>query len=212
MAWLLPRSVFIHVPKTGGQWVAAALEEAGLLAGTVGPIHASPEEIAGDPEVAARSHRFAFVRNPLTWYRSMWAHRMDEGWAPVDDPQWFTPRWIEAWAPFTDAVRAQRFDRFVRNVVAEFPDGFLSSLYEAYTDGCTQVGRYEHLAEDLVRILSEIGERFDPDRVRRTPPRNVRGDTPTRRRQAEWTPDLVALVQGAERRAFARYGYAEVPA
>lgn len=207
MAFLLDRSVFVHVPKTGGQWVVAALERAGLVRERLGPVHTSPDEIEVDPALP----RFAFVRHPLAWYRSIWAHRMDEGWSPVDDPDWFTPRWIDHWASFTSRTRARRFDRFVRRCVEAFPDGYVSDLYETYVEGCARVGRQERLAEDLVEILDAFGEPVDPDRLRAVSPVNVRGRTPPRRRAAEWTPELIALVVGAERRAIERFGYEEVP-
>ncbi len=210
MAYLLPDAVFFHLPKTGGQWVASALHRAGVVEGAVGTIHASPDEVADEPAVLRRSIRFVFVRHPLAWYRSMWAHRRDENWEPIDDPDWFSPRWIVEWGAFTDAARAPTFDGFVRNCVEAYPSGFLASLYRAYTDGCTHVGHYESLQDDLVRTLRESGLEVDFSTIAATPERNVRGSTPARQCEARYTPRLERLLLDAESEVLERYSYGRV--
>lgn len=203
MAFLLPNSLFIHIPKTGGQWVASALERAGVPLQQIGPVHASPDEIRD--AVKGRSIVFAAVRHPLSWYPSMWAHRMDERWEPIDDLEWFTPTWVEFWAEFTASCRAETFSDFVRKCVSNYPEGFVSALYDAYTRGCTRIARYEHLAEDLLEILAEAHESFDVNRLMKTAPRNVRGSSPRWRKRHGYTPELEALVLGAEERVIRRF-------
>lgn len=66
MAIILPKSVFYHVPKTGGSWIAegiwGAFKEYEVPDGYG---HASPMEYdSGDKP------SFCFVRHPFTWYRS----------------------------------------------------------------------------------------------------------------------------------------------
>ncbi|HEX9794811.1 MAG TPA: hypothetical protein VGC54_12580 [Planctomycetota bacterium] len=207
MASLTPRCVFVHVPKTGGQWVHAALGECGLLTGTLGVVHASPDEIRASAAWAARPTRFAFVRSPLRWYPSMWAHRMDDQWLPIDSSDWFSARWLKAWAGFTERCRAEDFEDFVVRCTRAFPDGWLAALYREYLDGVMAVGRQEHLADDLVRILREAGEDFDETALRATPARNVRAGGGSRRRSWAWTPALLALVAECEHAVFARFGY-----
>ncbi|MEW6754950.1 MAG: hypothetical protein AB1505_28800, partial [Candidatus Latescibacterota bacterium] len=180
MAFLLRRSVFIHIPKTAGQWVASALESAGLLAGRLGVVHASPDEICREGAYRARPFRFAMVRHPLSWYQSMWAHRVDEEWGPMDDPAWFTPRWVEVWAEFTKQCRAATFAEFVRACTSHYPQGFVSTLYDVYAQDCGFVGKQERLPEDLIEALTRAGEEFEPRPVQQTPPRNVRARRPHR--------------------------------
>ena len=67
------RFLFIHVPKTGGMWVTEALQEAGVEV---------EEEIGATPEHPLLSElerrgrfTFAFVREPLSWYASIWKFR-----------------------------------------------------------------------------------------------------------------------------------------
>lgn len=211
MAVLLPNSVFIHIPKTAGQWVASALEHMGLATGHLGVVHASPDEIRSEPAFQQRPVVFTMVRHPLLWYPSMWAHRMDENWSPVDDPDWFTPRWVDTWASFTESCRSDTFDDFVHKCTARFPSGYVSMLYDAYTRDCTFVGRQENLAQDLVKALELSGETFDPADVHKVPPRNVRGRTPARKKQSRYTPELIDCVMRAEAWAVEKFGYEEIP-
>lgn len=62
---VLPKSVFYHVPKTGGSWVAEGVKQAFKdYEVPYGYGHASPVQCAVDKP------SFCFVRNPYTWYRS----------------------------------------------------------------------------------------------------------------------------------------------
>jgi hypothetical protein len=231
MAFLLQNSIFIHIPKTGGQWVTTALKGAGLVLGELGVVHATPDEITHDPAELKRSKRnrprwyewvrvrlsirrqpvvFSMVRHPLSWYQSCWAHRMDDAWAPINAPDWFTHRAIETWADFTDHCRASTFAEFVRKCTARYPEGFASLLFDSYTDGCTFVGRQERLRDDLVTALRLAGEDFQPEHLWRTPPRNVLGSGRWRS-QCQYTPELIERVVVAEARAIRKFGYEEIP-
>jgi hypothetical protein len=202
VALLLPHSVFIHVPKTAGQWVAEALENAGVETEPLGPVHASPDEVLEDRRCGSRPVVFTFVRDPLTWYQSMWAHRMDEEWEPIDDPEWFSQAWIDVWEDFTRSTRSDRFEDFVENALERYPRGFVSSLYARYTSGCTHIGRQETIVDDVVRILELAGEEFDGERLARTKPKNVRGSTKWRQKAAAYTPELADRIRRVEAGAF----------
>jgi len=212
MAYLLPNSTFIHIPKTAGQWAAAALENAGLVVDRIGVVHASPDELEQEEEFRRRNFRFTFVRHPAAWYQSMWAHRIDEEWEPIDDPEWFTPKWIDFWAEFTGACHSNSFEGFLRKCVAHYPSGFVSTLYDAYTNGSNFIGKYENLVEDICTALDQASESYDQRRIIETEPRNVRGKRPHRRRGVEYSSDLLELILNTEMAAIKKYGYEEVPA
>lgn len=211
MAFVLPKSVFVHIPKTGGQWVVEALKNAGLTVDPLGVVHTTPDEINHEQAFRERRSVFAMVRHPLSWYQSMWAHRTDEEWEDIDDTDWFTDRWVKVWAEFTKFSRADEFGEYVRRCCARFPDGFVSMLYDAYTDECTFVGKQEQLVDDLIRALALAGEQFDTERIRTTTPRNVRGCQPRRLSRSAYTPELMELVMSTEARAIERFGYQRVP-
>jgi hypothetical protein len=211
VAFVLPNSIFIHIPKTGGQWVVSALERTGVPVGSLGVVHTSPDEIAETPEFKDREFIFAMVRHPLTWYQSMWAHQMDDKWEPIDARDWFTPRWLEFWANFTKHCSSSRFQEFVENCLDVYPDGLVSTLYEAYTKECVFVGKQERLIGDLLEAMKIAGEKFDETRLVGAAARNVRGGLAHRQRACAYTTELVDRVMLVERRAIQQFGYDQVP-
>lgn len=211
MALLLTRTVFVHTPKTAGQWTAAALARGCEVQGHLGPVHASPDEINQSVDWRVRPYRITFVRHPLSWYASIWAHRMDESWTPVDDPAWFSGAWIDRWAEFTVRTEHNDFDGFLRQAITAFPDGWVTRLFKAYTAECTGVGRQEHLADDLLKLLQEAGEHVDVHLLMDTPEHNTRASTPARRLQTTVDQGLVESVMQVENWVVNRFGYHELP-
>lgn len=191
MALILPRSVFFHIPKTGGVWVRQAIARAGIPAAEWGDRPEDPGTIHQWPGgVDTRGKfTFAFVRHPLSWYGSFWAFRMERGWRNVD---------------LLESCLCVEFAGFIRKVLRRFPEGHLSDRYESYVEppGTLDfVGRTENLAEDLVAALRRAGEEFDEAAIRSTPRLNA-----TRLRPS-YPPDLREAVLRAERRAVVRFGY-----
>jgi hypothetical protein len=210
MALLLNNSVFIHTPKTAGQWVTEAITNSGISVEQIGVIHTSPDEIKSDPRIKNIHHMFTFVRHPLTWYQSMWSHQMDEGWDAIDAIEWFSQPWMEKWKPFTEC-RSYNFQKFVKNCLNCFPDGWVSSLYKAYTNGCTFIGRHENIVNDLERALFAAGEICSIEKLQETKPRNVRGAWRRRSGEVYYSQELVEQVMNVERYAVETFGYREIP-
>ena len=186
-------AVFLHVPKTGGQWVRAAVANAGLAFEELvfdGDIH-------GDLSYCPFRSRFlfAFVREPLSLYRSYWRYKMAAGW---DDQN-----------PFDIDCASPTFRGFVEKVLRVEP-AWCSRMYEAYVGAQGHeidfVGRFESLADDLVRALRASGSTFDERAIRDTPPVNV---STTAAALADWSEDLADRVRHSERAAIARFGYDE---
>jgi hypothetical protein len=196
---ITPRMLFLHVPKTGGTWVSAALAAAGVefapLWTRLGPGsrgHATLEQCR-----AYRDDRFSFayVRHPLDLLRSRWAGSMRDGW-PENR--------------LLHAARADDFATFAERVVARYP-GFMSRRFEEFTGPADApisfVGRYETLVDDLVRALEGAGERFDEAAVRGQAPLNRNDYT---NHQAVYDLPLARLVAESEHVAITRW-YAEDP-
>ncbi len=186
------RFAFVHVPKTGGTWVAVALK-------------ATISDLQEPVDPKRRGHftwdqlpnhfRFGFVRDPVTWYASHWRHRKThEDWngSQVDE-----------------AIRKTRdFAGFVRTVTSEHP-GFLSAMYEAFLGppGAVQfIGRYENLVDDLVTAVVLSGEAYDLELVDFEA---LRGIWPvnTAESKVELTPELREMIAASEHEAMGRFGY-----
>lgn len=198
MALDLPHSQFFHVQKTGGTWVRRAIANAGIPGNELGGIdffgaqhigslkghfyHASPDRVHGHGKF-----RFAFVRNPLTWYQSMYAFLESGGWRHRQFPP------ADSFADFMEAMLRDR-------------PGYLSRTYRRYA-GVNYLGRYESLADDLVTALRLAGEEFDEATLRATPPVNVAGQLPDWRERCLYTDDLRQRVVEAEAEAFDLYRF-----
>lgn len=192
------RMLYLHVPKTGGTWVAAALRAAGVsyqaLSTRLGPGsrgHANLEEARAYTD----RYTVAFVRHPLDVYRSLWANSMRDYWpegrqladAPADD----------------FATSADR-------LIALGP-GFVSKLFTEFTGPpeapISFVGRYESLADDLVRALDAAGEPHDEAALRAVAPVNTNDYT---RHEAVYDLTLAERVARAEQESITRW-YASDP-
>lgn len=163
MSLILRNSAFLHIPKTGGTWIRRVVTDAGLVTRVLkyddpaltsekhAPSHHSVIKPEDAPPVV-----FAFVRHPLTWYRSYWSWKEKMfAWSPVN--------------PFDRQCAHRDFHGFIRNVFMHYPKGYLAELFPFFTNHCTVVGQYENLHEDLARILKDAGEPIDAALMTTTP-------------------------------------------
>lgn len=178
---LTAKCVFTHLPKTGGTWVRQAMRDAGIPC-FEGAWHVTPGEVL---PVLPDRYSFTFVRHPVTWWRSWWAHTAAHGISAwPEDP--FRP----AISRFTDVSYAEFMTRMLGDVPGQY-----SRIVDRYTDGVTRTGRTERLAEDLPAILGEAGERAPVV----LPPANV-----TRRAVAA-DPGIDAEITRTEQAVIARF-------
>lgn len=153
---VLPRSQFLHVPKTGGNWVSRVLSKLFPDAQRMQKRHTGLAD-APRPELFT----FTFVRHPLTWYQSYFSYKRLVGWD--DQNEWDL------------LVRCESFAEFVDRAVTITP-GYYSKMLRRYvgSDGIEVdfVGRFELLHTDLICALEEAGESFSRERLLAVPPVN----------------------------------------
>src|SRR6185312_5410908 len=120
MALLFRRSnaLLLLVPKTGSTWIRAKVAELGLDVAEVGDPAMREHDLLAHFDRARYACVGAFVRNPIDWYRSYWAYRMERGWRPqyALDAQ----------------CQSENFETFVRLAVSTLP-GALGNIYNSYT-------------------------------------------------------------------------------
>jgi hypothetical protein len=192
---ILPNSVFLHAPKTGGTWVRQALRAAGLAAREwpdAPHCHATRDDFR--PAEYGDLPAFAFVRHPAEWLRSYWVYKMGVDWQRPNK--------------FDRKLRDCRstFDGFVRGVLEREPPGYVGRLFSRYLPAgdSLAIGRFERLPSELIRILHRFGESFDETAVRSRSRVNA-GDY--RRFRADYPPELYRRVMESERPLCERFGY-----
>lgn len=120
--------IFVHVPKTGGTSVTAA------LGGRSGDTLHTPLSAVD----SAGLKTFGFVRNPWDWMFSVHAYTARDGAGFKD--------WLLGGSFYLDDdIRTPELAPMQRR----------SQMY--WLDGCEKVGRFEHLAADLSAIVKAWG-------------------------------------------------------
>jgi hypothetical protein len=176
-------------------WVTEALQAAGVEV---------EEEFGKTPEHPLLSElerrgrfTFAFVREPQSWYGSIWRFRnyfhLHKGAA-------------EAQLPY-DRYIGLDFPDFVDNIAEHLP-GFLSNHYELFVGPPESevdfIGRYERLEDDVVSALRTAGQDFDEEALRSFPPINVTGAPP------DCPPETRLRLIRAESQAYERFYRSEL--
>lgn len=215
MAELLKNGdVFIHVPKSGGNWVRDLLRRQNLWRCRIGYKHSTPERINDvwrfhrwqflkhlptrpdvTPAKLRRAYKFCFVRNPVAWYESWWKF-MAGDWHPWEVGRWHPQRPI-------DGCGSDDFNTFVENVLRDHPS-YVSEMYAEYARGCDFVGRTETMADDLESVLGERGISFEPARFSTVARVNV---SPKRLGLPQWKPEVFRRLVDSERSAIVTFGY-----
>jgi Tfp pilus assembly protein PilF len=192
MALYFTRSnaLLLLVPKTGSTWIRKKVKHLGLAAETVGDPAMRDHDMLHYYDRAKYQYIGAFVRNPIEWYRSYWAYRMEKGWRPQ--------------YPLDEHCQSDEFETFVRRAVSVLP-GALGNIYRSYVgpaeDEIDFIGRQDLLAEDFARFLRTIGEDFDEAVLNRGAVVNA---TRTRPNYPEELKELITL---SEWDTMARFGY-----
>ena len=199
-------ALFLHVPKTGGNWVSDVLEAHDLVFAHVGGKHAALPQLApllcllDTPQRYDRANRplftFCFVRHPLRWYESWYRMNVALGW-----PDWATDD--EAWNPSVElnGLRAESFNGFVEKVL-RWRKGFLTGLYDYYARDAHFVGRQENLVHNLIAIFHFLKIPMDGGRIATHDPVNVSAPV-----DIGLDLSLRNELEASERDAFERYGY-----
>jgi len=177
--------IFYHIPCTGGSWVKRAIRH--VMKGNRNFFWKRPdvedgevdeatywERLASDMLSMKKGHltpsqitkadkdglfSFAFVREPISWYKSYWANRGRV--RELNGKSWHTFIFDWAWD--------ENFETFCGNMLRMFPEGALTTLYKCFLgeDGTSLdfVGKQESLKEDLIKVLDGLGEKYNLTKI-----------------------------------------------
>lgn len=129
---------FLHIPKTGGMWVQAVLEKAGIFGRQIGHEHGCDHR---------EKWAFTVVRDPAQWWLSLWKYRTDTGWPMLSGDHPLAPiNNIKETDPAIWLIRA----------VHDLP-GFCGQLYQQYVDNADYVLQTEQLPTQLGLLAKQVG-------------------------------------------------------
>lgn len=146
-------SLFVHFPKTGGTFVREIIKPFGKRVVTDGyhRSHATLDAVNLDDY----NFSFACVRNPLSWYESVWKFLVD---FHGNGGTWKN----EEWNPMTDLsnVFSKDFNKFIKGCLSEYPNHYTKCL-KLYLgndlNSLDMVLKTETLSFDLCNALDKIG-------------------------------------------------------
>lgn len=199
MALATDKSLFLHIPKTGGIWIRHVFKVCGIPYYEISDQHAHfPHLLNYQSEQFYKDHYiFTFIRHPLTWYQSRWAFRVKHGW--------------RAQHPLDFNCASNDFHVFIENVLNYKPNGWVTWEYLNYIDLAPKidfVGKMENLVDDTIYALRSAGEKFSENAVRSIPRINDSDmDGKSSKYWAIYTLELANRVMAVESEIIRRYYY-----
>ncbi|MHA6324813.1 hypothetical protein [Roseivivax sp. CAU 1753] len=167
MALLLRQDlVYLHIPKTGGNWLTKVLEDQGLVVAPVSHKHATYDLIAGQVRQAKGAFfkrrvlprgpltYVAVVRHPMRWYESWFKYQSSKAFR-----DWGHPGQAANWHVMSplNGTRDDDFNTFLDKVTSRAP-GFVSGMYAAYCAGSNaRVLQNETIRDDLASLNRDLG-------------------------------------------------------
>ena len=152
MAYVLPNNtLYLHIPKTGGNWLTDVLRKIHLIKGSISHKHAdlsfaatmrptsAPNKWVQEKWVRFRYLEEPFnticvVRHPLSWYSSWYRYQVGRNW----------PRWGESanwsnwhiWAELNHLCQnpPKSYDEYVERLLRYSP-GYCSRMFGRYSSG-----------------------------------------------------------------------------
>jgi len=145
---------FLHIPKTGGQFLRNVLAAVDSARWESGPYHGYPDEWDWSKPI------FTTLRHPAYWLRSMWGHLARDGWyekngaAVTDSPLW--NNWTRMVVPY----RSDTFEGFISNLYPQHA-GIVTWYHGLYIPPGVQVLKLHSLREQVIELVPETEKYYD---------------------------------------------------
>lgn len=231
---LIDNSIFLHIPKTGGDWVAHTLSlldlatEENLAIHFKGAKHDNWERSLYDGrygtgrELVAYAIQMLFskikgidtIKQQQDIFRFCFVRHPLKWWESWWKHKEFTKKWNpngtandpDHWSPLTqlNGLGMGDFNEFMHNVLTHRP-GFATELFLSYArPGIGFVGRTETLRQDLTAVLKLRKLQFDNSIIENNDKINV---SPVPVDKIDWDPDIKRQTMLAELPALMLFGY-----
>jgi hypothetical protein len=203
------KTLFLHIPRTGGTWTASALHKIELPSRSWGGWLSTKEQGHKLPanhcllnhfhpaELVTVEQVFAFVRHPVAYYASVWKWlnygRMRKQWL---------------WHPFRNAAKlySPNINIWASRMMEAEPCWYtrLLEMYVGPEDGehCFYIGRNESLVPDLISVLHHLGYKLTGSQLQ-----TLRTLKPINNSniKVEWNNSVVEQVKHSERLVIERF-------
>jgi hypothetical protein len=212
MALLLRNDLlYLHIPKTGGNWLTKLLHDHGCVKSSIEHKHASYDLVAGRLRRRSFIERsftlrhienlnfIAVVRNPLKWYESWFKYQNSRGFG-----DWGKVRNAREWHIMSsiNSIKQTDFNDFVMAIHSAHP-GFLTSLYAAYTArSAANVLKNESIRDDFAAINARFSLGIPESAIFESAEYGVSPKIPIL-----WDQKVFETTVALERAAFSAYGY-----
>lgn len=186
-------AVFIHIPKTGGTTVSKFIfQEFGrdiMKVNGAKPGHIGARWIEKD------MFRFSFVRNPISWWESVWkmcaSMKKEDFWRMGYQP-------LGIVAPFWD----KDFNKFMERVI-KFTPGFYCEMLTWYLgkdlNGLEFIGRTQYLKADLYTAFEKMGADIDRKKIEKMKTYGAR------KQSVKWDRDIENKIIVLEKAYYERF-------
>jgi hypothetical protein len=175
---------FLHVPKTGGNWVAKILKESGVDFSECDQKYATYDIVCGRLRTIKDFQNyqfFCFVRNPLVWYGSWYKYQLMRGFRKWGESgvqgQWHVMSGLNSCIgeeeQYMEVQGHPTFNEFMMRVNADSP-GFAGYVFRSYTvNSSARVLRAESSRQAFLALCKEWELPVNRETIIESPNENV---------------------------------------
>ena len=215
MGYVVNKSTcYLHIPKTGGNWIKNLLINSGTKEIRTNKIskHATYDLLVG-----ASSNRifsrlslnkinfFCVVRHPLLWYQSWFNYQHQEAWKDWGQSGTLHYRKWHCLSPL-NMPKQDDFNEFIK-IINQTSPGFLTYLYHSFTlPSGARVLKNESLRDDLLNLNKEWNLGIKENLIISSDRINV-----SKKSDISWTAKNVVETLQNESAIFEKYDYKKDP-
>ena len=203
MAFILKKHnlVFLHPPKTGGNWLTKVFRDQNLIKEKIQHKHATYDLLVGHLNHYEKriDSFFTVIRNPLTWYESWYKYQFSNNFRDYSNDDWHS---ISAIARIKEKGD---FNVFMEKVNRMIP-GFCCNLFYQYLgmngNKSVTVLKTETLREDLDELNRNYSLGIPEDVIFQEPDYGV-----SPKKTIHWDPKILQQTIRNEKPFLQLFGY-----